>query len=104
MEPMKPMTPMKPMEPMKPMAPMTPVDPWWPKELGEPASTGAQNATRYAYFPDRRRLVVDAGGKQTTYDTGSYRIEGFGQQQGGSDVLSFQTSSGPVDLQQLQVV
>lgn len=104
MEPMKPMKPMAPMEPMKPMAPMPPVEPWWPKDLGQPASTGSQNATRYAYFPDRQRLVVEAGSKQTTYDTGSTQIQGFGQQQGGSDALSFQTASGPVELGQLKVV
>ncbi len=31
---------------------------WWPADLGDPASTGAQNDLRYAYFPSRRRLAI----------------------------------------------
>jgi hypothetical protein len=35
---------------------------WWPSDLGSPSSTGAQNDMHYAYFPDRRRLVLDVNG------------------------------------------
>ena len=31
---------------------------WWPPELGEPASVGAQNEMRYAYFPASRRIAI----------------------------------------------
>ena len=31
---------------------------WWPPDLGRPSSSGAQNETRYALFPDRRRLSL----------------------------------------------
>ena len=53
---MEPMKPMKPMEPMQPMKPMAKVEPWWPKDLGEPSSTGSQNDMTYAVFPDKHRL------------------------------------------------
>jgi hypothetical protein len=36
---------------------------WWPTDLGYPAATGAQNNSRYAYFPNIRRLAVDSGGR-----------------------------------------
>src|ERR1700722_15061370 len=31
---------------------------WWPAELGNPASAGAQNDLRYAFFSDPRRLAI----------------------------------------------
>jgi hypothetical protein len=105
MKPMKPMEPMRPMEgmkPMEPMKPMKPIEAWWPQGLGQPNSVGAQNDTRYAYFAGARRLVVARGGDMETYDTGSHRIGGFGQQQGGGDSMTFSSESGPVALSSLR--
>ena len=76
---------------------------WWPDELGEPASTGAQDDTRYAAFPDARRLVVQAGGRTTVYDTGDHRISGFSQQQGGLSSATFTSQHGTVRLADLRV-
>lgn len=67
------------MEPMKPMHPMKPMEAgpaWWPDGLGQPASSGGQNGTRYAFFPDHRRLAVERDGKVTLYDSGDHRIGG----------------------------
>ena len=36
---------------------------WWPNDLGQPSSTGAQNNLRYAYFPGARRLAIEVGGR-----------------------------------------
>ena len=101
MEPMKPMEPMRPMEPMKPMV----FDQWWPKELGQPSTAGAQNGIRYAVFPDKRRLLVERAGRLTTYDTGEHRIGGVSSQQqnGGEASLMFSSQHGPVRLEQLPV-
>jgi hypothetical protein len=71
---------------------------WWPAELGNPAATGAQNNMRYAYFPAKRRLVLDRGGNIDVLDTGDHQIHGFGQQQGGGDGLTFSTQRGTVSL------
>ena len=43
---------------------------WWPAELGSPASVGAQNELRYAFFPAMRRLAIARDGQVTVYDTG----------------------------------
>src|SRR4051794_26086707 len=98
------MKPMQPMEPMKPMEPMTPQARWWPAELGEPASSGAQSGMRYAFFPQPKRLLVERDGRRVTYDSGEHRISGVAQQQGGSQSLSFASQSGPVDLETLRRV
>ena len=104
MEPMKPMTPMEPMkgmEPMKPMEPMEPMkgaDAWWPKDLGEPATSGAQNGLRYAFFPDRQRLVIERDGQVSTYDSGDHRIGGVSQASGTAQSLTFSSQNGDVDL------
>ncbi|RFB81628.1 SHOCT domain-containing protein [Methylovirgula sp. 4M-Z18] len=77
---------------------------WWPEELGNPASTGAQNNLRYAFFPDARRLAIDLGGRVTVYDTKDHRIGGFSQQQSGDQSLSFTSQYGLVKISELNVV
>jgi hypothetical protein len=79
-------------------------DRWWPAALGTPASSGAQNDARYAYFPDRRRLAIDVGGAVAVYDTLEHRITGFAQQQGGMPSMTFTTVEGKVvDVRTLPV-
>jgi len=102
MEPMKPMTPMRPMTPMEPMKPQPQ---WWPDGLGEPSATGSQNALRYAYFSESRRLAVQRGGTTTLYDTADHRIGGVSQQQHNDDGgATFTSQHGDVGLDDLKVV
>jgi hypothetical protein len=68
---------------------------WWPSDLGSPSSTGGQNDSRYAYFPDTRRLAILENGRLSIYDTLDHRIGGVQQQQGGqSGSLSFSSQFG----------
>ncbi len=77
---------------------------WWPAELGSPASTGAQNDLRYAFFPARRRLAILQVGRVRLYDTGEHRLSGFSQQQSGDRSLTFTSQFGLVRLADLQLV
>jgi hypothetical protein len=77
---------------------------WWPPDLGMPTSSGAQNEMRYAYFAAAQRLVVDASGKVTIYDTRGHAINGFSQQQSTTGSMTFDTGAGAVGLNQLPVV
>jgi len=77
---------------------------WWPADLGAPASVGAQNAVRYAYFPGARRLAIDMNGKVTVYDTQHHQIGGFSQQQSGAGSLTFTSQFGAVDVARLPKV
>jgi hypothetical protein len=78
---------------------------WWPGDLGSPASSGAQNNMRYAWFPATRRLAVDLGGRVWVYDTGDHNIGGVSQQQsGGGMTLTFTSQYGMVDVAALPVV
>ena len=77
---------------------------WWPAELGQAASVGAQNNMRYAYFPAARRLAIDLGGGVTVYDSGDHQIGGFSQQQGGDQSLLFTSQYGLVRVADLPVV
>jgi hypothetical protein len=77
---------------------------WWPPELGSPSATGAQNAVKYAYFPQSRRLAVEAGGEIWIYDTQDHQIGGFSQQQGGGFSILFTSQFGTVNLATLPVV
>jgi len=75
---------------------------WWPEDLGSPASVGAQNDMRYAYFPDTRRLALSRGGHVEVLDTGDHNIHGFGQQQGGGDSITLSSQFGTVPLSSLR--
>jgi hypothetical protein len=77
---------------------------WWPVELGTPASTGAQNELRYAYFPGVRRLAIRQAGQVRVYDAGERRISGFSQQQGGDQSLTFTSQLGLVRVADLPLV
>jgi Short C-terminal domain len=78
--------------------------PWWPAGLGSPASTGAQNDLRYAYFPGSRRLAIQQGGEVRIYDAGEHRISGFSQQQSGDRSLTFTSQHGLVRIADLAPV
>ncbi len=74
---------------------------WWPSELGNPSSTGAQNSLRYAYFPSAHRLAIDYGGRVEVYDTLDHNIQGFGQQQSGDASITFTSQYGVVRVDSL---
>ena len=75
---------------------------WWPAELGSPFSSGAQNNTRYAVFP--QRLAVEMNGQITVYDTLNHNISGVSQQQGGDTSLTFSSQFGTIAVSSLPVV
>jgi hypothetical protein len=95
---------MKPMKPMEPMKPMSGGEKWWPDDLGQPAASGSQNAMRYAFFPDKQRLLIEKDGKLTTYDSGDHRIGGVSQQGSSGTSLTFTSQNGSVDLSELKQV
>jgi len=75
---------------------------WWPVELGAPFSSGAQNSTRYAIFPNR--LAVECNGQVTVYDTLNHNIGGVSQQQGGNDSLTFSSQYGTIPVSSLPII
>jgi Short C-terminal domain len=76
---------------------------WWPADLGQPTSTGAQNNVRYAYFTPTRRLAIEVNGRVTVYDTLDPQISGFSQQQSTAGSLTFSSQHGLVDVASLPV-
>ncbi|MBU2237931.1 MAG: SHOCT domain-containing protein [Gammaproteobacteria bacterium] len=75
---------------------------WWPGDLGQPFSSGAQNSTRYAIFPNR--LAVEVNGNVTVYDTLDNNIGGISQQQGGNSSLTFSSQYGTILVNTLPIV
>ncbi|SBS29734.1 hypothetical protein MAQ5080_01486 [Marinomonas aquimarina] len=75
---------------------------WWPADLGQPFSSGAQNNLRYAVFPGR--LAVDVNGSVTVYDTLNHNIGGVSQQQGGNQSLTFSSQFGTVSVDSLPII
>ncbi len=79
---------------------------WWPAELGSPSSSGGQNGSNYAYFPQARRLAVQSSsGQISVYDTLDHNIGGVQQQQGGpSGSQSFSSQFGTFTVESLPLV
>jgi hypothetical protein len=78
---------------------------WWPAELGSPSSSGGQNDSKYAYFPQARRLAVQQAGRVTVYDTLDHQIGGVQQQQSGpGGTQSFTSQFGTFTVDSLPVV
>ncbi len=77
---------------------------WWPALFGHPAATGDQHGIRYAYFPDRDRLLVQQGARITSYDTPGRRITGFAQEQSTASHICFTSERGPFELGELKCV
>lgn len=75
---------------------------WWPGDLGQAFSSGAQNNIRYAVFPNR--LAVELNGNVTVYDTLDNNIGGVSQQQGGDSSLTFSSQYGTIAVSSLPVV
>ena len=75
---------------------------WWPGNLGQPFSSGAQNNIRYAIFP--QRLAVELNGQVTVYDTLDHQIGGVSQQQGGDTSLTFSSQYGNVSVSSLPII
>jgi len=92
------------MEPMKPMEPMAPPERWWSGDLGEPSSSGSQNGSRYAFFPERHRLLVERNGKLVTYDSGHHHISGVSQSDSHDRSLAFTSQDGVVRLDELKQI
>ena len=57
---------------------------------------------RYAFFPEKRRLLVEQDGKRTAYDSGDHQISGVSQRSGQASSLLFTSQSGPVALDTLR--
>jgi hypothetical protein len=81
-----------------------PGDQWWPAGLGTPSSVGAQNALRYAVFPENRRLAIQDGPQITMYDTGDHKIFGVAQAQSRDQTLTFTSQTGLVRVSELSKV
>jgi hypothetical protein len=79
-------------------------DQWWPAGLGAPSSVGAQNALRYAVFPETRRLAIKDGQDVAVYDTGDHRIFGVAQAQSHDQTLTFTSQTGLVRVDELRQV
>ena len=77
---------------------------WWPAGLGTPASSGAQNRVRFAYFPAAQRLAIELDGRVTLYDTLDHQLSRFSQHQSSASSLSFHSQHGLVDVGSLPVV
>ncbi|CAA6824966.1 MAG: Unknown protein [uncultured Sulfurovum sp.] len=75
---------------------------WWQSDLGSPSSSGGQNNTRYAVFPNR--LAVELNGVVTIYDTLDNNIGGVSQQQGGDNSLTFSSQYGTIAVSSLPVI
>ena len=75
---------------------------WWPEHLGSPFSSGSQNNSRYAVFPNR--IAIESNGQVTVYDSLNHTIGGVSQQQGGDNSLTFSSQFGTFAVSSLPII
>jgi hypothetical protein len=92
---------MEPMKPLKPMQPLTKLEQWWPQGLDDPSATGAQDGMRYAFFADKKLLLIERQGKLQKFGTGDHLIRGVSQISRDRAPV-FQSERGPLKLDDLQ--
>jgi hypothetical protein len=92
------------MKPMMPMEPLKTAEAWWPLDLGEASTTGGTGGMRYAYFAQKRRLIVERHGRRTLYDTAGHQIQGVMQSSSSAEGLTFSSQHGRVDLGDLTTI
>jgi hypothetical protein len=91
---------MKPLQWMKPRD-LVKTETWWPTEFGTPSTSGSAPDLRYAYFPERRRLVIERAGKLTAFDIAKYQFRGVLQVSPRDSTLSFLTQHGRIEVASL---
>jgi hypothetical protein len=89
------------MKPLKPMQPLPRLEQWWSEGLGDPSVSGGQDGMRYAFFPERKLLLIEQRGKLEKYGTGEHTISGVSQVSRGN-ALVFRSQRGPLKLDDLQ--
>ena len=85
------------------MSPLAPADRWWSEDLGAPSSSGAQDGKRYAFFADKKLLLVETDGTLQRFRTAEHRITGISQSSGGG-TPAFTTERGPISIDKLERV
>jgi hypothetical protein len=92
---------MEPMKPMKPMQPLPKLEQWWSESLGSPSASGGQDGMRYAFFPDKKLLLIEQHGQLRRFGTGEHLINGISHVSRDS-ALVFRSERGPLKLGDLQ--
>jgi hypothetical protein len=77
---------------------------WWPKQMGEAASSGSSSGLRYAYFAQACRLLIEQQGQLTLYDTGEHHFRGVLQAHSVDGTLSFMSQRGRITLGSLKII
>jgi hypothetical protein len=95
---------MEPIKSMVPIKPITDVDRWWPDQFGDPTVVGSQSSTRYAFFPAERRLLIERNGRLETYDSAGRQITKFCLRLTHEESLAFETTDGPLNLDELKLL
>ena len=71
---------------------------WWVAKFGKPAMSASQNGLRYAYFPEKNRLVIQVDNHLTEYDTTGFVITSVSAQNGILRILTKQGDRSPADF------
>jgi hypothetical protein len=76
---------------------------WWGDALGEPAASGSQGGARFAFFPDKKLLLIERAGRIQLFDSGEHYIGSVVQVQHGKAFV-FTSEQGPINLDDLPLL
>jgi hypothetical protein len=76
---------------------------WWEESLGEPAASGSQGGARFAFFPDKKLLLIERAGKIQLFDSAEHSIGSVVQVHRGK-AFAFTSDQGPINLDDLKLL
>jgi hypothetical protein len=76
---------------------------WWGDGLGDPAASGSQGGARFAFFPDKKLLLIERAGRIQLFDSGEHYIGSVLQLHQGKAFV-FTSEQGPINLDDLKLL
>jgi hypothetical protein len=77
---------------------------WPPPNLRRPSTSGAHGTLRFAFFADKRRLLVESGETLLLFDCGAHQICEVEELIGQEPALAFTSQSGRHPISDLRLI
>jgi hypothetical protein len=77
---------------------------WWPPTLRRPSTSGAHGTLKFAFFADKRRLLVESGELLLLFDSGAHQICEVEEQLGQEPGLAFTSQNGRHPIGDLRLI
>jgi hypothetical protein len=76
--------------------------PWLPLQLRTPSASAARGDIKFAFFAEKRRLLIENSGQWVLYDCGDHQIRAIRARLDPSEELTFTSQRGELPIAELR--